>query len=363
MYGELEDRYLEAWMTEESAFGNVRAEDPATLNAVPIRPNRQSGILTGSLLGLAVGMGVVVLLSFLDSRIRTPEELESHNIQLLATIPIINHPSQPLTIDPDHIAAGTETVGMSKFTPHRASHLDMRSSVAEAYRSLRTTILFAGLDKDIQVLTLTSSAPQEGKSTTSSNLGIVMAQMGKRTLILDADLRRPVQHSVYGIDREPGLTNLLFDRATFEEAIRPTDIPNLFVLPCGIIPPNPAELLGSKRMSELLDRLRKEFDFILLDSPPVVAVTDPLLLGHAADATLIIARADHSRIDAVLRAMDSVERSGAKLLGVVLNDFNPANAYGYYYKYYQYYHYYSDGPAKKQPWNLQRIISKVKREV
>ena len=362
MYGELEDRYLEAWMTEESAFGNVRAEDPAVLNATPIRPNRQSGILTGSLLGLAIGMGVVVLLSFLDSRVRTPEELESHNIQLLATIPVINHPSQPLSIDPEQIAAGPGIPEHSKYTPHRASHLDMRSSVSEAYRSLRTTILFAGLDKDVQVLTLTSSAPQEGKSTTSSNLGIVMAQMGKRTLILDADLRRPVQHSVYGLDREPGLTNLLFERTTFEEAIRATDVPNLFVLPCGIIPPNPAELLGSKRMLELMERLRKEFDFILLDSPPVVAVTDPLLLGHVADATLLIARADHSRIDAILRAMDSIERSGANLLGVVLNDFNPANAYGYYYRYYQYYHYYSDGPAKQQPWNLQRLFSKLRKE-
>ena len=356
MYGQLEDRYLEAWMTEESAFGNVRAEDPAMLNAAPIRPDRQSSILTGSLLGLALGTGIVVLLSFLDSRIRTPEEVESHNIQLLATIPVINHPSQPLAIDPERLGSGGELDARSKFTPHRASHLDPQSSVAEAYRSLRTTILFAGLDKDIRVLTLTSSAPQEGKSTTSSNLGIVMAQAGKKTLILDADLRRPVQHSVYGIDREPGLTNLLFERATFEEAIRATDVPNLYVLPCGIIPPNPAELLGSKRMAQLMERLRAEFDFIILDSPPVVAVTDPLLLGHVADATMLIARADVSHIDAVLRAMDSIERSGTKLLGVVLNDFNAANAYGSYYKYYQYYHYYSNGPTKPNPWDLRRFL-------
>jgi|GEM_PF-269268 len=362
MYGQLEDRYLEAWMTEESAFGNVRAEDPASLNASPIRPNRQSSILTGSLLGLAFGIGIVVLLSFLDSTIRTPEEVESHNIQLLATIPVINHPSQPLSIEPGRLTAGGNLDIHTKFTPHRASHLDPRSSVAESYRSLRTTILFSGLDKDVQVLTLTSSAPQEGKSTTSSNLGIVMAQMGKRTLILDADLRRPVQHSVYGIEREPGLTNLLFERATFEEAIRETDVPNLYVLPCGIIPPNPAELLGSKRMAQLMDRLRAEFDFIILDSPPAVAVTDPLLLGHVADATLLVARADVSRIDAVLRTMDSIERSGAKLLGVVLNDFNAANAYGSYYKYYQYYHYYSDGPVKSKPWDLRRFLPSRKRQ-
>jgi capsular exopolysaccharide synthesis family protein len=367
MYGQIEDRYLEAWMTEESVFGNVRAEDPAALNATPIRPNRQSSILTGSLFGLALGMGIVILLSFLDSRVRTPEEVESHNIQLLATVPAINPPSQPLNIIPQLLAVagngdGQSASEASKYIAHRASHLDPRSSVAETYRSLRTTILFAGLDKDIQVLALSSSAPQEGKSTTSSNLAIVMSQMGKKTLLVDADLRRPVLHSVFGIAREPGLTNLLFDRATFDEAIRATDVPNLFVLPCGIIPPNPAELLGSNRMHQLIDRLREEFDFILLDTPPVVAVTDALLLGHVADATVLIARAGVSRIDALLKAMDSVERSGANLLGVVLNDFNPASSYGSYYKYYQYYQYTSNTPAQEKWWDLRRFIPKQKTE-
>ncbi len=353
MYGQLEDRYLEAWMTEESVFGNVKAEDPAGLIATPIRPNRQSAIFTGALLGLAIGIGIVVMLSFLDSTIRTPDEVESHNITLLSTIPVINHQSQPLAIDPE---AGH--ADRPKFTPHRASHLDPRSSVAEAYRSLRTTIQFAGLDKEIQVLAITSSAPQEGKSTTSANLGIVMAQMGKKTLLVDADLRRPVMHSVFGLSREPGLTNLLFERSTFEEAIKKTDVPNLYVLPCGIIPPNPAELLGSKRMTQLVMLLREEFDMVLLDTPPVVAVTDALLLGRVADATMIIARADVTRIDSLLRAMDTVERSGANLLGVVLNNFNVANAYGSYYKYYQYYHYYSSVPATEQKNGLVRYLPK-----
>jgi capsular exopolysaccharide synthesis family protein len=365
MYGQLEDRYLEAWMTEESVFGNVRAEDPATLSAVPIRPNRQSSILTGSLFGLAIGIAIVVLLSLLDSRVRTPEEVESHNIHLLATIPAINPASQPLEIL-DGVPVNGDTAGApaaSKYVPHQASHLDPRSSVAETFRSLRTTILFSGLDSEIQVLALTSSAPQEGKSTTSANLAIVMAQMGKKTLLVDADLRRPVQHSVFGLPREPGLTNLLFDRTTFEEAVQATDIPNLYVLPCGIIPPNPAELLGSQRMIQLIQRLRNEFDFVLLDTPPVVAVTDALLLGHVADATVIIARAGHSRIDALLRAMDSVERSGANLLGVVLNDFNPVGSYGSYYKYYQYYQYSSNSTAPVPWWDVRRFIPERKTEV
>ena len=364
MYEQLDDRYLEAWMTEESVFGNVRAEDPASLNAAPIRPNRQSSILTGSLFGLAIGIGIVVLLSLMDSRVRTPEEIESHNIHLLATVPAINPPSQPLNVP----AALTQNIEgdlpnpAAKYIPHRASHLDPRSSVAETFRSLRTTILFAGLDKDIRVLALSSSAPQEGKSTTSSNLAIVMAQMGKKTLLVDADLRRPVQHSVFSIPREPGLTNLLFERATFEEAIHATDVPNLFVLPCGIIPPNPSELIASNRMIQLVHRLREEFDFVLLDTPPVVAVTDALLLGHLADATIIITRAGVSRIDALMRAMDTVERSGVNLLGVVLNDFNPIGSYGSYYKYYQYYQYSSDVAAPEKWWDLRRFIPKQKTE-
>ena len=186
-----------------------------------------------------------------------------------------------------------------------------------------------------------------------------MAQTGKKTLIIDADLGRPVQHSVFGIEREPGLTNLLFDRTTFDEAIKPTDVPNLFVLPCGIIPPNPSELLGSKRMTQLMDKLRAIYDVILLDTPPVVAVTDALLLGHIADATMLVARADVTRIDALMRAMDVVERSGAKLLGVILNDFNVTNAYGSYYKYYQYYHYYSNTTEQKRGM-LSRFIPRKK---
>ena len=367
MYGQLEDRYLEAWMTEESVFGKVRAEDAAALNAVPIRPNRQSSILTGSLLGLAIGMGLVILLSMLDSRVRTPEEVESHNIQLLATIPAINPASQPLNIDSSILELSRSTNGNGstgepdKFISHKASHLDPRSSVAETFRSLRTTILFAGLDRPVQVLALSSSAPQEGKSTSSANLAIVMAQMGKRTLLVDADLRRPVQHSVFDLSREPGLTNVLFERASFTEAIKPTEIPNLSILPAGIIPPNPAELLGSNRMYQLLDRLREEYDFILLDTPPVVAVTDALLLGYIADATVLIARAGHSRIDALLRAMDSVERSGAKLLGVVLNDFNPASSYGSYYKYYQYYQYTPHLKMEKW-WDIRRFIPQLNKD-
>jgi capsular exopolysaccharide synthesis family protein len=364
MYEQLDDRYLEAWMTEESVFGNVRAEDPASLNATPIRPNRQSSILTGSLFGLAIGIGIVVLLSLLDSRVRTPEEIESHNIHLLATVPAINPPSQPLNVPAELTQSmnGNLPNPAAKYIPHRASHLDPRSSVAETFRSLRTTILFAGLDKDIRVLALSSSAPQEGKSTTSSNLAIVMAQMGKKTLLVDADLRRPVQHSVFGIPREPGLTNLLFERATFEEAIHATDVPNLFVLPCGIIPPNPSELIASNRMIQLVHRLREEFDFVLLDTPPVVAVTDALLLGHLADATIIITRAGVSRIDALMRAMDTVERSGVNLLGVVLNDFNPVGSYGSYYKYYQYYQYSANIPLPEKWWDVRRFLPKQKTD-
>jgi capsular exopolysaccharide synthesis family protein len=345
MNGQLEDRYLEAWMTEESVFGNVKAEDPAGLNASPVRPNRQASIFTGALLGLAIGIGIVVVLSFLDSTIRTPDEVESHNISLLATIPVIDHPAQPLSIDP---ATRAGIGDRPKFTPHRASHLDPQSSVAESYRSLRTTVQFAGLDKEVQVLAISSSSPQEGKSTTSANLGIVMAQMGKRTLLIDADLRRPVLHSVFGLSREPGLTNMLFERSSWKEAIVQTDVPNLSILPCGIIPPNPAELLGSKRMGQLITQLRGQFDIIIIDTPPVVAVTDALLLGRCADATILVARADVTRIDGLLRAMDSVERSGANLLGVVLNNFNAANSYGSYYKYYQYYHYYSNKPVEQR---------------
>jgi capsular exopolysaccharide synthesis family protein len=346
IYGQMEDKYMDAWFGEQSVFGNIKVEDPAGLNAAPVRPNRQANIFTGSLIGLALGVVIVILLSMMDTTIRSPEELESHNLNVLSAIPIIDG-APSLDAAAAIAASGGDLTDRPKFTPHRVSHLDPRSSIAESYRSLRTSLQFAGLDHPIQTLTVSSSAPQEGKSTTSSNLGIVMSQMGKKTLIVDTDLRRPVLHSVFGIKREPGLTNVLFERTALSEAIHATDVPNLFVLPCGIIPPNPSELLGSEKMNALIQTLKKEFDFIIFDTPPVVAVTDALLLGMQTDAMMLIARADVSKADGVLRAVDAVERSNIRFLGVVLNNFNLANAYGAYYRYYQYYHYYSnEGPPR-----------------
>jgi tyrosine-protein kinase Etk/Wzc len=346
IYGQMEDKYMDAWFGEQSVFGNIKVEDPAGLNAAPIRPNRQASIFTGALVGLALGIVIVILLSMMDSTIRSPEELESHNLNVLAAIPIIDA-APSLEATAALAASGGDLTDRPKFTPHRVSHLDSRSSIAESYRSLRTSLQFAGLDHTIQTITVSSSAPQEGKSTTSSNLGIVMSQMGKRTLLVDTDLRRPVLHSVFGIKREPGLTNVLFERTALKDAIHATDVPNLFVLPCGIIPPNPSELLGSAKMNQLIQTLKEEFDFIIFDTPPVVAVTDALLLGTQTDAMILIARADVSKADGVLRAVDAVERSNIRFLGVVLNNFNVANAYGAYYRYYQYYHYYSnEGPPR-----------------
>jgi capsular exopolysaccharide synthesis family protein len=355
IYSQMEGKYMDAWFNEQSVFSNVKVEDPAGLSATPIRPNRQADIFLGSLIGLAAGVGVVILIAMMDSTVRSPEELESNGLNVLAAIPVIGQLGS-------EEAAAAALEGRPKFTPHRVSHLDPRSSIAESYRSLRTTLQFAGLDHPIRTIAVSSSAPQEGKSTTSSNLGIVMSQMGKRTLIVDTDLRRPVLHSVFGMNREPGLTNVLFDRTSLEDAIKATDVPNLFVLPCGIIPPNPAELLGSEKMNKLIQTLKEQFDFIIFDTPPVVAVTDALLLGMQTDALMLIARADVSKSDGVLRAVDAVERSGIRFLGVVLNNFNVANAYGAYYRYYQYYHYYSNEGAPKSSW-LSRAATSLSKKI
>jgi capsular exopolysaccharide synthesis family protein len=347
LYTQMEDRYMDAWLAEQGVFGSVRLEDPAAIYPTPIRPNRQASILTGALIGLGIGISVVVLLSFLDSTVRSPDEVESHGLHVLATIPII----QPILAPKGELPV-SENGATPKFTAHRVAFLDPRSSIAEAYRSLRTSIQFATLDKDIRTIAITSSVPQEGKSTTSANLAIVMAQMGKRTLLVDTDLRRPTVHSVFGVPREPGLTNILFDKISLDEAVHETDVPNLSLLTCGIIPPNPAELLGSEKMRHLIDTLQDEYDMVIFDTPPVVAVTDSLLLGMKVDAMIVIARADSTKADALLRSVDTVERSGARLLGIVLNNFNVANAYGAYYRYYQYYNYYShDQPVKKSVLN------------
>lgn len=207
-----------------------------------------------------------------------------------------------------------------------------RSPISEQYRTIRTNIEFSQVDRDLRTLMVTSTGPSEGKSTTVANLATVFAQQGKQVLLIDADLRKPTMHYTFRLQNTTGLTNVLTRQLELKEAIFKSQIPNLFLLPSGPIPPNPAELLGSKRLKELLVELKEEFDVVLFDTPPVLAVTDAQILSNQCDGTILVVSSGATENDSALKAKELLEKANANLIGVVLNNkkIKEANYYYYY---------------------------------
>jgi protein-tyrosine kinase len=211
------------------------------------------------------------------------------------------------------------------------------SMAAEAYRTLRTNISLSQVDRPIQSLLVTSCIPREGKSTTVANLGVTFAMAQKKVLIIDADLRRPILHRLFGIPNNQGLTHSLSDAVEFEQILSPTNVPNLWVVTCGIIPPNPSELLGSQKMKAFIERAKQQFDLVLLDSPPISSLADASILGAIVDGVLFIVKVNMANRDLITKAKAQLQTVGANIIGVVLNDVD-IKGDGYY-RYYYYYNY------------------------
>lgn len=214
---------------------------------------------------------------------------------------------------------------------------DSKSSISEAYRAVRTNLQFAGADKKIKCISFTSSTPSEGKSTTISNIALTMAQDDKKVLLIDADMRKPVQHQIFGLFNK-GLSNCIAMNMSLDEAIQPSDHPNLDILASGPVPPNPSELLGSQKMEELLQKVIQIYDYVLIDMPPVLAVTDAAVLSSKVDGVVFVIRSGKISPDEAKLAKSRLEQAGANILGAVLNVVPQRHSgYGYGYGYYYYY--------------------------
>lgn len=211
--------------------------------------------------------------------------------------------------------------------------IDPKSPISEQYRTIRTNIQFSSVDEEVKSLMVTSAGPGDGKSTTTANLAVVFAQQGKRVLLVDADLRKPTVHYIFNLTNTFGLTSVLSKQASLENAINKTDIENLFVLTSGPIPPNPAELLGSKAMEQFFDdALNKVFDLILFDTPPLLAVTDAQILSNKCDGTVLVVSSGKTEKEQVIKAKELLDAAQSRLLGVVLNNKKiENNSYYYYY--------------------------------
>ncbi|MEN3027596.1 MAG: polysaccharide biosynthesis tyrosine autokinase [Chlorobiota bacterium] len=351
----LSEKLNEAIIAEQSVFATVSILEKAVPPKRPISPNRSLNMMIATIVGLLLGIGFVLIRVLSDTTIRSPEDLESKGLVVLAAIPRI--PPELTAQDAAMIAQTEEDVTFySRFPaeqvvpPHLITHYSPKSPIAESYRSVRTALQFATVDTPHPLVVVTSSVPQEGKTTTSVNTAITFAQAGYRTLLIDADLRRPSAHNIFGFGREPGLVNVLIGDLPVDQACRPTGIKNLDILTCGPIPPNPSELLGSERTRQLFQQLRQQYDIVLVDTPPVISVTDALVLAPLAHAYLLVARANETKIDALLKAQELLERVSARIIGVVLNEFDISTTYGSYYRYYRYYkyyHYYTDSEKRR----------------
>lgn len=309
---ELRIELQKARIAEAVEVGQVEVVDPASLPGGPVPQNRAARVLFALILGLAVGGGAALVRERMHTTITGRDQLESLlGLSTLAVIPQISV-GGPRRRLPGRRGAAPPA------EPMRLAAVE-GSGGAEAYRTLRTNLLFSQT-QSLRTLVLTSALPAEGKTTTAANLAATYAQQGMRVALLDCDLRRPRQHEVFGLPREPGLTQLLLGYAVPGEVQSPTAVENLFLIASGTLPPNPSELLGSDRMREVLEELRGRFDVVIIDTPPVLVAPDASVLAAGVDAVVLVVRAGVTDRAAAVDAVQQLRTVGANVVGAVLND-------------------------------------------
>jgi len=301
-------------VSQAATVSNISILDPAIPPLTPIKPNKRKNLSLGLLFGVVVGVGLALLLDYLDDTVKTADEAKRElEMPVLATIPYIS-----------------ENGGERSAT--LVSYHDPKSVVSETFRSLRTGIHFSAVNRKRQLLMVTSSFPGEGKTTITGNLGVILSQVGSRTILIDCDMRRPTLHQLFNHSQRPGLSELLAGDAELESVIHATGIPQFDFISAGTIPPNPAELLGSDAMRGLLETLRQRYETIVLDAPPVLAVTDAPVLATMSDLTLVVVEGGRIPRKAIREMRDTLRAINAPLGGIIFNDkcARARSGYGYY---------------------------------
>jgi capsular exopolysaccharide synthesis family protein len=344
LYTEFLQKLSQAEIQLAEQNNNLALAEPAEVPGAPIGPNRLRGILTAFFFSLLAGIGLAFLIEYFDNTVKTVEDVNRYaQLPALGIIPSISASSsrrlssrrrRMLTaasgsiVEPDGLQAGA---------PELVT-LENRSSAAEAYRVLRTSVLLSNAENPPKTILVTSGQPGEGKTTTVVNTAISLAQLGASVLIIDCDLRKPAAHTVFGVDHVNGLSTYLSRNVELDGLIQKLQVPNLSLLPCGPIPPNPAELISSEKMKAMLQTLSERYTHILIDSPPVTNVTDPVILSRMVDGVILVVHGGKSTRDLVRRTRHELSAIGAKIFGVVLNnvDFRSAGYDDYYYYYQSY---------------------------
>jgi tyrosine-protein kinase Etk/Wzc len=352
----VEEKYQSALIAEQSEFGYVDILQRAVPPITHVSPNIPKNLGFGFFIGLVLGISAAFLVNYFDDRIHKPEDVKRRGLSVLTVIPTMDKKSLSLVVGVDAVSGtvngerGTKRRGggsgeagsganVQLIDPHLITAINPYSRIADSYRRLRTSVQYWKKDTPVKSILTVSGAPQEGKSLTSSNLAIVFAQTKKKVLLVDVDLRRPPIHELFGLDLEPGLTEVLFGEVDLSTAIRQTFLENLDILPCGAVPLNPTELIGSTTMKNLKTELDKIYDIVVYDSPPILLFTDSELLVAMVDAVVFVVKTDSTTFDSMEHAVDIIEGIRLNLAGIVVNGYQLNRLHrGYYHLHGEYYY-------------------------
>ena len=330
IYSNLVTSYEQVRLADEQTSTNVVVSEPASAPTIPVSPKTTRNVVLAAMAGMLLAAGVVFAADSLDDSIKNPEV-----IQRRFGLPILG-------MIASHQSEGGRPIALNQ----------PRSPVAEAFRSLRTNLTFTGVDTPLRRILITSPTPEDGKTMVSANLAVVMAQGEKKVVLIDADLRRPKIHQKFGMVNASGLTDLFVTQPeNYNRIVHSNGVPRLSIVSSGPLPPNPAELLTSQKMIRIMDQLSKDSDMIVIDTPPVLTVTDAAGLAPAVDGVVLVVKPGKTKMSALQQAVEQLRAVGARVLGVVMNEVNPrSRRYGYYYhRYYsKYSHYYQTKPKGRK---------------
>ena len=398
-YMSLTDKYNEMLLLEQMKTSELEIIDKASLPESPIKPREKLTLLLAGILGVMLGLGAAFFLEYLDDSIKLKEDVERFlKLPIMGTIPayepfkvlemalskrehkaLTNAGNPDSKNENDNGKNPTNAAGrirkrkhrkgyqkkIQKLLSHSILYADEKGSshVLENYQTLSTNIKYANIDEPVKSILVTSAGPGDGKTSIVNNLGITMAKSGMKVLIIDVDLRRPRQHRIFQQDRVPGITDFLtqkvepadsqqlaIDELSETGLIRPTSVDNLYLLPAGSHVSNPGMLITSEKIRELIRDLAGQYDMILVDSPPLLSVADPVILSNEIESTLLVIKSGETKQEMAVQAKESLERVDAQILGIVLNDIDYSKQYGsyYYYRHYYGYHYYQESRDEEE---------------
>jgi|GEM_PF-123210 len=329
----LKRRYEEAKINAAERAGDIQVVDAALVPSAPVKPNPASNLIKALVVGLSLGVGVALIRGFMDTALHSPEDLEKLGLRVLGTVPEID--SSEIKKEIKLQGNGSLSKEPKKIQSKLISHFDQKGPIPEAYRMFNTNLQYLTPDEPLKSILITSAGAGEGKSTTAANLAIATAELGNKTLLLDMDLRRPMVNKIFSIKEVPGLSEVFIKQNTIDDIVHPSSVKNLDVITCGSIPPNPSELITSKRMKEILDNLLERYDRVILDAPPIVLLTDSLILSTLVDKTILVVQAGNTDKKVLNKALQQIKDIGGEVAGALLNRVQQKDLYGSaYYKYY-----------------------------